>query len=316
MSITHPGGSFNQEVAFLWPWVYFFSALVFVVVAGALAYVTWKFRARPGQEGEPPQVHGNDRLEVIWTLIPLGIVLVLFGLTAKALIQVNRPIPGAMKVEVTAYQFWWDFHYPALGLRNSNELILPAGVPVELEITSKDVIHSFWVPGLAGKRDAIPGQKTLLHFTPKEVGNYYGFCAELCGPSHARMLFRVLVVPKEEFDRLVEAARAYTPPVADARGQEVFQQNCMACHGVQGKMPPVVLGPEMGFMGNRVSLGAGIVDYTPENLKAWIKDPASMKPGVKMPGFPQLSEEDLDALVRYLDGLKVEGLDFKALPKF
>jgi cytochrome c oxidase subunit 2 len=316
VGITRPGGSFNQEVAFLWPWVYFFSALVFVVVAGALAYVTWKFRARPGQEGEPPQVHGNDRLEVIWTLIPLLIILVLFGLTAKALIQVNRPIPGAMKVEVTGYQFWWDFHYPALGLRNSNELILPAGVPVELEITSKDVIHSFWVPGLAGKRDAIPGQKTLLHFTPKEPGNYYGFCAELCGPSHARMLFRVLVVPKEEFDRFVEAAKAYTPPVADARGQEVFQQNCMACHGVQGKMPPAVIGPELGFTGNRVSLGAGIVDYTPENLKAWIKDPASMKPGVKMPGFPQLSEEDLDALVRYLEGLKVEGLDFKALPKF
>jgi cytochrome c oxidase subunit II len=316
VDITRPGGSYNQEVAFLYPWVYFFSALVFVVVAGALAYVTWKFRARPGQEGEPPQVHGNDRLEVIWTVIPLLIILVLFGLTAKALIQVNRPIPGAMKVEVTGYQFWWDFHYPALGLRNSNELILPAGVPVELEITSKDVIHSFWVPGLAGKRDAIPGQKTLLHFTPKEPGNYYGFCAELCGPSHARMLFRVLVVPKEEFDRFVEAARAYTPPVADARGQEVFQQNCMACHGVQGKMPPAVIGPELGFKGNRVSLGAGIVDYTPENLKAWIKDPASMKPGVKMPGFPQLSEEDLDALVRYLDGLKVEGLDFKALPKF
>jgi cytochrome c oxidase subunit 2 len=316
VGITHPGGSYNQEVAFLYPWVYFFSALVFVVVAGALAYVTWKFRARPGQEGEPPQVHGNDRLEVIWTLIPLLIILVLFGLTAKALIQVNRPIPGAMKVEVTGYQFWWDFHYPALGLRNSNELILPAGVPVELEVTSKDVIHSFWVPGLSGKRDAIPGQKTLIHFTPKEVGNYYGFCAELCGPSHSRMLFRVLVVPKEEFDRFVEAARAYTPPVADARGGQVFQQNCMACHGVQGKMPPAVIGPELGFVGNRTSLGAGIVDHTPENLKAWIKDPASMKPGVKMPGFPQLSEEDLDALVRYLEGLKVEGLDFKALPKF
>jgi cytochrome c oxidase subunit II len=117
-----------------------------------------------------------------------------------------------MKVEVTGYQFWWDFHYPALGLRNSNELILPAGFPVELEITSKDVIHSFWVPGLAGKRDAIPGQKTLLHFTPKEPGNYYGFCAELCGPSHARMLFRVLVVPKEEFDRLWRRPRPTRPP--------------------------------------------------------------------------------------------------------
>ncbi|WP_117237783.1 cytochrome c oxidase subunit II [Thermus sediminis] len=314
--IKNPGGSFNQEVAFIWPWVYFFSALVFVVVAGALAYVTWKFRARPGQEGEPPQIHGNDRLEAVWTLIPLGIILVLFGLTARALIQVNQPIPGAMRVEVTAYQFWWDFNYPELGLRNSNELILPAGVPVELEITSRDVIHSFWVPGLAGKRDAIPGQKTLLRFTPNEPGNYYGFCAELCGASHARMLFRVLVVPEEEFERFVAAVRDYTPPVADARGQQVFQQNCMACHGIQGTPPPVVLGPDVGFMGNRTSLAAGVLENNPENMKAWIRDPASIKPGVAMPGFPQLSEEDLEALVRYLDGLRLEGIDFRTLPRF
>lgn len=245
---------------------------------------------------------------MVWTLIPLAIVLVLFGLTAKALIQVNRPIPGALKVEVTGYQFWWDFHYPELGLRNSNELVLPAGVPVELEITSKDVIHSFWVPGLSGKRDAIPGQTTRISFEPKEPGLYYGFCAELCGASHARMLFRVVVLPKEEFDRFVEQAKASPAPVADERGQQVFQQNCAACHGVARSMPPAVIGPELGLLGNRTSLGAGIVENTPENLKAWIRDPAGMKPGVKMPGFPQLSEEDLDALARYLEGLKVEGL--------
>jgi cytochrome c oxidase subunit 2 len=130
------------------------------------------------------------------------------------------------------------------------------------------------------------------------------------------MLFRAIVVPKEEFDRFVAAAKSYTPPVADARGQQVFQQNCAACHSVQAKMPPAVIGPELAFTGNRVGLAAGIVDYTPENMKAWIRDPAAMKPGVKMPGFPQLSEEDLEALVRYLEGLKVEGFDFKALPKF
>jgi len=316
VAITHPFSPVNRETNHLLVWVLVFSVLIFGVVAGALAYIAWKFRARPGQQGEPPQIHGNDRLEVIWTLIPLAIILVLFGLTARALIQVNQPIPGAMKVEVTGYQFWWDFNYAELGFRNSNELILPVGVPVELEVTSKDVIHSFWVPGLVGKQDAIPGQKTRIRFVAEKPGNYYGFCAELCGPSHARMLFRVLVVPKEEFDRFVEAAKGYTPPVADARGQEVFQQNCMACHSVQGKMPPAVIGPELGFVGNRVSLAAGIVDNTPEHLKAWIKDPAAMKPGTKMPGFPQLSEEDLDALVRYLEGLKVEGFDFRALPKF
>lgn len=314
--ITNPTTPFNREVSGLLIWVLAFAVLVFGVVAGALAYVTWKFRAKPGEQGEPPQFHGNDRLEVIWTVIPVVIVLILFGLTARSLVQVNRIPSDAMKVEVTGYQFWWDFNYPGLGFRNSNELLLPAGVPVVLEITSKDVIHSFWVPGLVGKRDAIPGQKTLLSFTPERPGNYYGFCAELCGPSHARMLFRVIVLPQEDFERFAQAAKTYTPPVADAQGQQVFQQNCMACHSAQGKMPPAVIGPELGFVGNRTSLAAGIVDYTPENLKAWIKDPASMKPGTKMPGFPQLSEEDLDALVRYLNGLKVEGLDFKALPKF
>ncbi|WP_038048720.1 cytochrome c oxidase subunit II [Thermus caliditerrae] len=316
VAITHPVSAFNRETNFLLVWVLVFSVLVFGVVAGALAYITLRFRARPGQGGEPPQFHGNDRLEVVWTVIPILIVFVLFGLTARSLILVNKPIPGSMKVEVVGYQFWWDFNYPEQGFRNSNELLLPAGVPVELEITSKDVIHSFWVPGLVGKRDAIPGQKTLLHFTPEKPGVYYGFCAELCGPSHARMLFRVIVVPQEDFERFVQAAKTYTPPVADAQGQQVFQQNCMACHSVQGKMPPAVIGPELGFVGNRTSLAAGIVDYTPENLKAWIKDPASMKPGNKMPAFPQLSEADLDALVRYLDGLKVEEVDFKALPKF
>jgi len=217
--LDRDASAFNREVGGLLAWVMGFAALVFVVVTGALTYVTIKFRRTGKETGEPEQMHGNDRLEVAWTVIPTVIVLIIFGLTAQSMFKLDRPSPGAMVVEVTGYQFWWDFHYPALGLRNSNELILPAGVPVELEITSKDVIHSFWVPGLAGKRDAIPGQKTLLHFTPKEPGNYYGFCAELCGPSHSRMLFRVLVVPKEEFDRFVEAAKAYTPPVADARGR-------------------------------------------------------------------------------------------------
>lgn len=316
VGVLNPSSPFNREVSWLLVWVLVFAVLIFGVVAGSLAYIVLRFRAKGNEAGEPPQFHGNDRLEVVWTAIPILIILVLFGLTAKSLVQVNKAVPGALKVEVTGYQFWWDFHYPGLGLRTSNELVLPAGVPVELEVTSQDVIHSFWAPGLAGKRDAIPGQKTLLHFTPEKPGNYYGVCAELCGPSHARMLFRVLVLPKEEFDRFVAEAQAYQPPVADAQGQQVFQQNCAACHNATGKKPPAVIGPELAFLGNRVALGAGIMDNAPDKLKAWIKDPASFKPGVKMPGFPQLSEADLDALVRYLEGLKLSGFDFKSLPRF
>ncbi len=306
----------NRETNFILAWVAVFSVLVFGSVAGALAYVVYKYRSRPEKTGEPPQFHGNDRLEVVLTIAPLVIVFILFGFAARGILALNQTKPGALKVEVVGYQFWWDFNYPELGFRTSNELILPTGVPILLEVTSQDVIHAFWAPGLFGKRDAIPGQKTLIPFEAEKPGVYYGFCAELCGPSHARMLFRVVVLPKEAFDRFVATAQAHTPPVADARGQEVFQQNCAACHGVQGQKPPAVLGPELGFVGNRVSLGAGIMDYTPENLKAWIKDPQAFKPGVKMPGFAQLPEEDLEALVRYLDGLKVEGLDLQALPRF
>ncbi len=316
VGVLNPATSFNREVSWLLIWVLVFAVLIFGVVAGSLAYIALRFRARGNEVGEPPQIHGNDRLEVLWTAIPIVIVLILFGLTAKSLVQVNKAVPGAFTVEVTGYQFWWDFTYPGLGLRTSNELILPVGVPVQLEVTSKDVIHSFWVPGLSGKKDAIPGQKNRLYFTPEKPGNYYGVCAELCGASHARMLFRVLVLPKEEFDRFVAEAQAYQPPVANPRGQEVFQQNCAACHNATGKKPPAVIGPELAFMGNRLSLGAGIMDHTPENLKAWIRNPAGFKPGVKMPGFPQLSEADLEALVEYLDGLKLSGFDFKSLPRF
>ncbi len=316
VGVLNPATSFNREVSWLLIWVLVFAVLIFGVVAGSLAYIALRFRARGNEVGEPPQIHGNDRLEVLWTAIPIVIVLILFGLTAKSLVQVNKAVPGAFTVEVTGYQFWWDFTYPGLGLRTSNELILPVGVPVQLEVTSKDVIHSFWVPGLSGKKDAIPGQKNRTYFTPEKPGNYYGVCAELCGASHARMLFRVLVLPKEEFDRFVAEAQAYQPPVANPRGQEVFQQNCAACHNATGKKPPAVIGPELAFMGNRLSLGAGIMDHTPENLKAWIRNPAGFKPGVKMPGFPQLSEADLEALVEYLDGLKLSGFDFKSLPRF
>ncbi|MER3451104.1 MAG: cytochrome c oxidase subunit II [Thermus sp.] len=316
VGVLNPATSFNREVSWLLIWVLVFAVLIFGVVAGSLTYIALRFRAKGNEVGEPPQIHGNDRLEVIWTAIPIVIVLILFGLTAKSLVQVNKAVPGAFTVEVTGYQFWWDFTYPGLGLRTSNELILPVGVPVQLEVTSGDVIHSFWVPGLSGKQDAIPGQKNRIHFTPEKPGNYYGVCAELCGASHARMLFRVLVLPKEEFDRFVAEAQAYQPPVANPRGREVFQQNCAACHNATGKKPPAVIGPELAFVGNRLSLGAGIMDHTPEHLKAWIRNPAGFKPGVKMPGFPQLSEADLNALVGYLEGLKLSGFDFKSLPRF
>ena len=310
----------NQEIAGLLVWVLVFSVIIFGVVAGALAYTVWKFRARPGDDELPPQVHGNDRMEIVWTLIPLLIVMVLFVLTAQTLVKLKRPVAGAMVVEAKGWQFWWDFQYPEEGLRTASELVIPVGQTVEVRITSGDVIHSFWPPSLTGKADAIPGEVNRLQFLATKPGNYYGYCAELCGDSHANMRFRILALERQDYDRFVEAYQAYTAPEPisplEAQGKELFGAQCAACHTVKGTTARGVIGPDLSLFGLRTTLGSGVWENTPENLKRWIRDSAAMKPGSKMPAFPQLSDADLEALTAYLYSLKLDGFDFAQLPRY
>ncbi len=311
----------DREVARLLKWVLAFAVVIFGGVAGTLAYAVYRFRSRPGDTGLPPQFRENPRLEITLTVIPLVIVLILFVLTAQALVKINRPIAGALGVEVTARQFWWDFKIPEEGIRLSSELVVPVGRPVEAKLTSADVIHSFWVPSLAGKTDAIPGQVTYNRFMVTHPGNYYGFCAELCGPSHAQMRFRVLALDPKDYRRFVEALKAYRAPEPQTpeqrRGQKLFLSRCAACHTVKGTPAAGVIGPDLSILGNRVSLASGVLKNTPANLVRWIKDPAAVKPGAKMPAFKdQLSDADLEALAAYLESLKLPGFDFAALPKY
>lgn len=310
----------NKEITGLLWWVLVFSIIIFGVVAGALAYTIWKFRAKPGDDELPPQVHGNDKLELIWTSIPLLIVMVLFVLTAQTLVKIRRPVAGAMPVEVTAHQFWWDFRYPDSSLRTAGELVIPVGQTVEAKITSADVIHSFWPPSLTGKVDAIPGQDNYLRFIATKPGNYYGYCAELCGASHANMRFRVLAIERQDYNRFIEAYKNYKAPQPSdpqaARGQQLFNSNCAACHTVRGTAARGVIGPDLSLFGMRTTLGSGVWDNTPENLKRWIHDSPAMKPGSQMPPFTQLSDADLDALSAYLYSLKLDGFDFRKLPRY
>ena len=310
----------NREVANLLRWVLAFSVVIFAGVAGALAYTVVRFRRRPGDDAPPPQFRENARVEFSLTLIPLVIVLLLFVLTAQALVKINRPIAGALGVEVTARQFWWDFRLPEEGVRLSNELVVPVGRPVEAKLTSADVIHSFWVPSLAGKTDAIPGQTTYNRFMATKPGNYYGYCAELCGPSHANMRFRVIALEPDEYARFVAAWKAYRAPEPKTerarRGQQLFLTRCAACHTVKGTPAAGVLGPDLSILANRLTLASGVVENTRENLIAWIQDPTRIKPAAQMPAFPDLSEADLEALADYLESLKLEGFDFAALPRY
>ncbi|RIH79240.1 cytochrome c oxidase subunit 2 [Calidithermus terrae] len=321
VNILDPSTAYNREVTRLLIWVSVFAALIFIVVTGALTYTVIKFRRRGNEQGEPPQFHGNDRLEIIWTVIPTVIVVIIFGLTAQSMIANARFPAGAMTVKVTGYQFWWDYEYQDLGIRTSNELILPVNKPVIVEMTSEDVIHSWWPASLVGKQDAIPGITTRLHFTPEKEGTYYGQCAELCGASHSRMRFRVIVVSQEQFDRFVEGVKAFQPPApADptlARGQQLFNQQCAACHTVQGTASASNrVGPDLSNFGNRTTVGAGLWENTDTYLIPWIKNSPGVKPGSKMPAFPQLSDEDARAIAAYVKSLKIEGLDFEGLPQF
>ena len=248
-------------------WVTFgIAAVVFVVVEVLLIYAVVRYR-RKFPDDIPEQVHGNTRLEVVWTIIPALILVSLFGLTLNNLRLERRAPADAMVVEVTGRQWFWEFNYPETEITVSSregDLIIPAEEPVAFEIRSADVIHSFWVPELAGKMDAIPGHTNTVWFEADE-GTYAGQCAEYCGLSHYDMLFDVVAVPREEFDawigdQIAQAAE-FQPigtdlesplPEGDAaHGEQLFEElGCNSCHSLDGT---TLVGPSMEGIGERAA---------------------------------------------------------------
>ncbi|MBB6099614.1 cytochrome c oxidase subunit 2 [Deinobacterium chartae] len=329
LNVLDPTSATNREITDLVIWSLVFSVIVLLGTGGALFYAVAKFRAKPGQTGDAPQFHGNNRLEVVLIAVPLLIVTILSILTAQSMARLNRAPEPAVVVDVKGWQFWWDFHYKNEGIRNSNEVVIPAGRPVLFNITSGDVIHSFWATSLGIKRDAIPMQSNRLVLTAEAPGVYYGQCAELCGASHANMLFRVIALPAEEYDAWVASVKAYQAPAPASanlqNGERVFAANCAACHAIQGTNYKGVAGPDLSYFGDRITLGAGIWPNTREYLIPWLKNPPKVKPGAKMPAFDgsknatgqasvKLSDQEIEDLAAYLESLKLEDsrFDFKA----
>jgi cytochrome c oxidase subunit II len=278
------------------------ASLVVGAVAAAVAYALVRFRDRPGAP-EPPQIHGNTRLELAWTAAPALLLLVLYVLTVRTMATVEAEVPSALRVRVVAHQWWWELEYPDLGIVTANELHVPVGQPVWLDLVSADVAHNFWIPRFGWKKDNTPNHVTPIHVLVEQPGVYDGSCNEFCGTQHAWMRVRAIASPPEEFQAWV--ARNQQPaPVAAPRGQQVFQQHtCINCHAIQG-VGGARVGPDLSHFGSRTIIGAGVMENTPENLRAWILDPQRIKPGALMPGYPDLPEEDLGALVDYLEGLK------------
>ena len=206
-------GDHIQDQTFFW------AVGVFILVEGALLYAIFRFRGRP-DDPEPAQIHGNTTIEIIWTLIPALILAAIAVPTVKGIFETGLTPPGQLlKIEVIGHQWWWEFRYPEYNLTTANELHVPAGRTVELLQHSNDVVHSFWPPRFAGKRDVFPGRQTRLWFKADSTGLFPGQCAEFCGIQHARMAFQVRATSPQEFDAWVAHMRTLGPkPAAAARG--------------------------------------------------------------------------------------------------
>jgi cytochrome c oxidase subunit II len=312
-NIFRPDSTPAQSIYGLSLFVLAITAAVFVLVFGLLAYAVIKFRERAHDDKrEPPQVYGSSQVETAWTVIPVLIVLVLFLATARVIANVQDAAKphDALEVTVIGHQYWWEYRYAGLNVVTANELHVPVSDPAHptptfLTLLSADTDHSFWVPRLAGKTDLIPNHPNSTWIDPHETGVYVGQCAQYCGVQHAKMLLRVYVQTRADFDRWIEQQRqSAVTSDAVSQGRVVFETSpCLVCHRVSGIAGNGKFGPDLTHLMSRDTIAAGATLNTPENLRKWIRDPSSIKPGTTMPAF-QLSDRQLDEVTAYLETLQ------------
>jgi len=324
-----PAGPYAQRPHDLILWVFGIAVVVFVLVQGLILYTSWRFRRREGDDSMPEQTHGNTKLEVVWTVIP-AIILAAIAIPTVQLIfeQMDEPEGEFLTVEVIGHRWWFEYYYPDYDIYTANEMAIPVGVPVRLEMTATDpgrakdlgVIHSFWIPRLAGKQDLVPGHTTYLNLQADAPGRYLGQCAEYCGLSHVNMRARVVALDPADFEAWIAAQTTPAPVPAEgtleARGRQLFgdlgaRQACASCHAVwegDGPRGPAV-GPDLTHLFSRTEFVGAIHDLEPGKLREWLANPNALKPmqyevnGIGMPNL-NLTDEELDALVAYLQTLR------------
>ncbi len=307
-----PASPSAESIRGLFIFVLAITGVIFVLVGGAMAVFIWRFRERPEQaDTEPPQLYGSHPIELAWTVAPLITVLVIALVVVRSVLEMRAEEPGehAIQVRVIGHQWWWEYEYVESGVVTANELVVPLSdsdnpQTIHLQLESADVIHSFWVPQLAGKTDLIPGRVNRMEFVPTRLGTFTGQCAEYCGTQHANMLLRVNVVTPEEYAIWLEQQKQPAALVEGSAGQQRFMElACFNCHTIRGTRAKGKFGPDLTHLMSRQMLASGMIPNDHQNLLDWLLDPQDIKPGCRMPNM-RLKPEDAEHLAKYLETLK------------
>jgi cytochrome c oxidase subunit 2 len=309
--VNAQGPAARAVIELFWP-ISIAATLVFFVVQGLIIYSVLKYRSRPGGP-EAQQFHGNLTIELGSTIITALVFIVVVAMTVNTQRVLSAPLENpkdALTIKVIGHQWWWEFQYVDDGIVTASDMVIPIGKPVIVEITSVDVIHSFWVPMLAGKMDAIPGRTNKMYLEAEREGIYSAQCAEFCGIEHALMRFDVVALSPGGYDkwRAVHKATAMEPIatstdpsiVLQAKGAQLFQAGaCKTCHAIDGTAAKGNVGPNLTYFAGRTSVAGKTLPNTVENVKTWLRNPQAVKPGNLMPNL-NLKEDEIDALTAYL----------------
>ena len=317
-SALNAAGIQSERLDYLW-WLFFIiCAVVYLIVIAVLiaAFVRTKKVNADAEPDLTPQPEREKRLSnivkgaVAITVILLFVLMVVSFRTGRAINSLSQR-PAPVSIKVTGHQWWWEIEYrnddPSKNVLTANEIHIPVGQLIKLELQSNDVIHSFWLPNLHGKRDLIPNYPTAFYFEADKPGTYWGQCAEFCGYQHAKMRFRVTAESPEDFEAWITAQQqSSVQPSNDLqkRGEQIFLTTvCAQCHTIQGTPAGGKVGPNLTHIASRPYIAAGSLQNTRDHLAAWVTDAQSIKPGTKMP-MNTYSQEDLSALIEYIESLK------------
>ncbi len=307
--VTNPGSMITSQQSQLYLIILIPAAVVFVIVEGGIILSVIRFRRRKSDTAEPAQIHGSVPLEIIWTALPVLLVIFIFiiGLNTMNGIAAPAPSPNDIKVNVVGHQWWWEFDYPDLGIKTADELYIPVGTPVQITLTSVDVIHSFWVPQLTGKTDVVPGQTNHMWITASQTGTFDGQCSEFCGIEHALMRARVVVLSQSDYQAWVKDQQ--TPPptpqtALEVQGQKLVESGvCAACHTIDGSQAKGTVGPNLTHLYSRSTFAGATFPLTDANIASWLQNAKTMKPGNDMSNI-HVSDQDLPAIMAFLKLLK------------